>query len=1144
MTNSGSIRKHRDREPGLGRFTVLSSWALLAIVAGWTFLFTAPAFAATDAPASADEFAFFEKRIRPVLVERCYECHSVESGKAKGGLRVDSRDALRRGGETRPAIVPGDVDKSLLIEAIRYANQDMKMPPKGRLSESVVADFETWVRMNAPDPRDEAPALAAAGPSAPSRVTTNHWAFEPPHAVTPPQVKRAKWVRSPIDAFVLAKLEAAKLSPAPAAEKATLLRRVTFDLIGLPPTPEEVDAFVADKSPDAFAKVVERLLASPHYGERWGRHWLDVARYADSNGQDENKAMSHAWRYRDYVIDAFNRDKPYDQFIREQLAGDLLPPAESERETFDQWTATGFLVLGPKMLAEQDKPKLVMDVVDEQIDVVSRAFLGLTVSCSRCHDHKFDPVPARDYYALAGIFKSTKTMADLAFVSKWNERPVATKEETARFDAYVTRTNEVERAIAKTKRDADAAVAGIWRSRAGDYLQSAAECLPKSAGSIDTNAVDSVVRKRGLHRGTLDRWLAHLSQCRTNGGSPLAKYLSTAGDTNAFASVVQQLAEMQSTLTPTAMRFGLGKIGSGLRCDGANYVEAAHAAELEPASLTVEAWVRLEEQSKDGDARRWVVNKNANEWAEGHYALMLDGRWAGAYLNIGGGPENVFAVWSDAGALPLREWRHVAFTYDGADLRLFVNGEAAGVTHIGRKRVPGVGALHIGRRQDGYNYFTGGVDEVRLYRRALSAEEIRRRQSDPGSEVADGLVRRWSFEPTIDAERTALAQEQQRELLFGAEGLLVPPKESRPFYPADSLARLDTFKDERAVLRTNAPPAPAIALAVEEAAAVDLPIHIRGSHLNLAKDSVPRGFVQVLNRITPPAIPQKQSGRRQLAEWLTQPEHPLTARVMVNRIWQAHFGEGLVRTPDNFGLRGEAPSHPELLDWLAREFVRGGWSVKQLHRLILLSSTYQMSVAFNARAANVDPENRLLWRMNRRRLEAESLRDALLAVSGQLDRTMGGSLVNWQNADYTPGDSVSATARRRAVYLPVVRDRVYDLFTIFDFANPSVGVSKRTPTVVSHQALFFLNSPLVKEQSRHLANSLLAVTDTDDTARVHDAYRRVLGRSAQKAEVNRALHYLAQARSKLPASAVDASTQAWASLCQAMLASNEFLYLD
>jgi hypothetical protein len=964
--------------------------------------------------------------------------------------------------------------------------------------------------------------------------SASHWAFEPPRAVTPPQVKHRRWIQSPIDAFILARLEAAGLTPARSADKSTLLRRVTFDLIGLPPTPNEIDAFLSDTSTEAFARIVDRLLASPHYGERWGRHWLDVARYADSNGQDENKAMSQAWRYRDHVIAAFNRDQPFDQFIREQLAGDLLP-SSNERETFAHWTATGFLVLGPKMLAEQDKPKLLMDVVDEQIDVVSRAFLGLTISCSRCHDHKFDPIPTRDYYALAGIFKSTKTMGDLAFVSKWNERTIATQEERVRFEDYVKRTNELERARAETIREADAAVRNLWRARALDYWTAANECRSRPDGALDTNLVDSVAHRMDLHRGTLERWVQRLAGRQTN-QPPL--------DTHAMLALLGDSPALSTSPSATKIRFGRGRIGSGLRCSGSNFVEIPDHPELEPANLTVEAWVLTERPPKDGDRRRWIVNKNINEWSDGHYALMVDGPRAGAYLNIGGGRENEFVLWSDEAAVPVGQWRHIAFTYDGADLRLFVNGQASGLTNVGRARVPGHTSLQIARRQDGYNFFSGGIDEVRIYRRALSGMEIRQRAEEPDKDLREGLVRHWSFEPTTEAERAEQVQEELRELLLGADGLLVPPKDSRPFYLPDFRERLEAIDADWATLRSNAPPPLPVVLAAEESKPVDLPVYLRGSHLNPGPEKVPRGFVQILNRAPAPHIPTSQSGRLQLADWLTDPQHPLTARVTVNRIWQAHFGEGLVRTPDNFGLRGEAPTHPELLDWLARDLIRSGWSIKQLHRTMVLSSTYQMSSAFDPQAANLDPDNRLLWRMNRRRLEAEPLRDALLAVSGRLDLGMGGSLVTWANAEYVPGDATSASSLRRAVYLPVVRDRVYDVFTIFDFANPSVGVCKRTPTVVTHQALFFLNSPLVKEQSKYFAQLVLAHPDRTDAERVNVAYRRALGRPAGRAEVQQALAYVERAQLTLSGNSVERTLSAWASLCQALLASNEFLYVD
>ncbi len=1004
----------------------------------------------------------------------------------------------------------------------------------------------------------ESPLFAAPASSSP------HWSFQPPADVAPPTPRRSRWVQSPIDAFILAKLEAARLSPAPPADKPTLLRRVTFDLIGLPPTPAELEAFLADDSPDAFAKVVDRLLASPHYGERWGRHWLDVARYADSNGQDENKAMAHAWRYRDYVIQAFNQDKPFDLFIREQLAGDLLPPTEDEKTTFGRHIATGFLVLGPKMLAEQDKPKLVMDIVDEQIDVVSRAFLGLTVSCSRCHDHKTDPIATRDYYALAGIFKSTKTMGDLAFVSKWNERPVATREERALYEAHVKRTNEVARQLTAAVREAEEAVRARWQAQAGDYLTAA---LLATDGELAASTGRVVQADSPLHRPTLDRWFTHLTQTRTNpAASPLAPFLPTANDATQRSESVRRLtnaiARISSTgsdLSPTAPRFRPGRIGPGMRCTGNNFVAQPHTPELEPAQLTIEAWVLPENPAKDGETRRWLVNKNENEWVEGHYALMLDGLRPGAYLNIGGGPTNTFAVWSDGAPIPEREWSHLAFSYDGHDLRLFVNGQPAGKTSVNRPRMPGKSPVHLGRRQDGYNHFTGGLDEAAIYRRALTTSEIAERFRHPEGTSPDDLIQRWTFDPATDLEREQWASVGLQDLLFGPDGLLAPPQDKRPHFPSALAERITRLEGEQSSLRTNAPPEPAVALAVEDGTPGDVPVHIRGSHLSLGQESIPRGFLPVLSRtqadstrISSPSspIPTNHSGRLELADWLTQPEHPLTARVTVNRIWQAHFGEGLVRSPDNFGVTGERPSHPELLDWLARQFIQSGWSVKRLHRLLLLSSTYQMSTAFDARAAKVDPENRLLWRTNRRRLEAEPLRDALLAIAGQLDRTMGGSLVAWRNADYTPDDTVSAASKRRAVYLPVVRDRVYDVFTIFDFANPSVGVGKRTPTVVSHQALFFLNSPFVKEQSRHLAEALLALPASTENARVVSAYQQVLSRHPTRTELERANDFF-QSTWPRPKDGTKESTNPdrrtldlWAAFCQALFASNEFLYVN
>lgn len=962
---------------------------------------------------------------------------------------------------------------------------------------------------------------------APPADAGSHWAFQPVRMPSVPDAGRqSDRVRSPVDCFILSRQDAAGLRLAPAADRRVLARRASYDLTGLPPAPAEVDAFVADPRPDAFERLVERLMESPHYGERWGRWWLDLARYADTNGQDENKVMANAWRYRDWVVRAFNSGMPFDRFVTEQLAGDLLPTnGVPESVIFDRWTATGFLVLGPKMLAEQDKPKLVMDLVDEQIDTVGRAMLGLTVSCSRCHDHKFDPVPMRDYYALAGIFKSTRAMQNLDFVSKFNERPVATKEHLAAIEAHHAALKAKTAAIEGRIREAGN-VRVAERIRTFAEVHRAATVPGAPTNGLEAGAIAAV------------RKFLETSPASLGAGELLAGWVAKP------AELAGRLREIE-TFT-TSLRVGPGRTGAGYVCDGQGFLEMPHRADLEPAKFTLETWVRVEEFPKDGDKRRWLVAKNANEWVDGHVALILDDRVPGAYLNVSGGRGGEILVRAPDRAIKAGEWHHFAMTFDEASLRLYVDGQAAGEQAVGRARVHGTGPLVIGKRPDGYSFFKGQLDEVRLSNRALSAAELAERVKAPDAAPVDGLVARWDFDVLKPEERAAASRWLLRDFLYGPGGFLTVPKDAREGFPAAVREEIAAMEKERDALKESGPePAPQV-LAVAEDKPVELPLHIRGSHLNLAKEPIPRGFIRVASHGASNPIPPDRSGRLELAQWLTSPDHPLTARVTVNRIWQAHFGEGLVRTPDNFGLRGEKPTHPELLDWLAGELIRSGWDLRHLHRLILHSAVWQARSSTveddGLRQGATDPDNRLLAFFPRQRLEAEMVRDAVLAVAGRLDRTTGGTLVKWKNDDYTPGDEVSGKSLRRSIYLPIVRDRVFDVFTIFDCANPSVGTSKRTPTVVSHQALFFLNSPMVKESARAMAKAVLADgTFANEQQRAVEIYRRILQRPATSAEIDRAQRFVTTAGG---VAAGGSQELAWTALCQAVLASNEFLYRD
>lgn len=763
--------------------------------------------------------SFFESRIRPVLHEHCYSCHSTAAKSIRGGLLLDSREGIRRGGDTGPSVVPGNTAESLIVEAMRH--ETFEMPPKEKLPAAVIEDFQTWIEDGAFDPRtaDVETATARVDPIA----SRDHWAFQPIDGSKSPTNDDA-WIRNPIDAFVFSKLTEQGWRPAVSADKYTLLRRVTFDLIGLPPTEPEIAAFLSDDAPGDFERVVDRLLASPHYGQRWGRHWLDLVRYADTNGADENHTMPNAWRYRDWVIRNLNRDLPLDQFIVQQLAGDLLPPSDDEHLTAERLTATGMLVLGPKMLAEQDKEKMRIDIIDEQIDTVSKTFFGMTVACARCHDHKFDPISADDYYALAGIFASTRTMLNEEFVSKWMERDLPSTE--------------------------------------------------------------------------IDR------------------------------------------------------------------LRVQHQIKIDQAQAELDALIAAANDSLLADSK----NGNLPEKPEQNYS---------------------------------------------------------------------------------------------------------------------------------EATKKDVAQKRK------------------------SLERL-----------TKTMPAYVSVMAVSDSTPKDLAVHIRGNHLNQAKISTPRGAPRRLTDVVPissiSSIGDQQSGRLQLARWLTSPDHPLTARVMANRIWMWHFGQPLMRSPSNFGLQSSIPIHHELLDWLARRLIDDGWSLKRLHRLIVTSNTYRMASGA-ATYAQDDPDNQLLWRQNRRRLEVEPLCDSIRCAGDSLDRSFRGPPTNIRSP-------------RRAVYVSINRAALLDLLSTFDYVETANHIEQRPVTTVPNQALFLMNNDLVHGQATALAKQILAMT-ADDTKRVRWLWMKLLGRPATDRETALSLRFLTEVRAASHSSDEPAEN-AWASLCRTLIAGSQFSYVD
>ncbi|MFN3653618.1 MAG: DUF1553 domain-containing protein [Armatimonadota bacterium] len=1077
---------------------------------------------------------FFEKKVRPLLSTQCAGCHT--GAKAKGKLEFNTRAALLKGGNLGPAVVPGDPDKSLLIQVIRFTG-DLKMPPQGKLKPHEIADLEEWVRIGAPWP-GQTPAAGSA------KERESHWSFQPMKDPAVPKVKNAAWVHSPIDAFILAKLEAKGLAPAPKADKRTLIRRVTFDLTGLPPTPAEIDAFLADTSPQALAKVVDRLLASPAYGERWGRHWLDVARYADSNGLDENTAFGNAWRYRDYVVRSFNADKPYNQFVKEQLAGDLLP-ASNDQQTVDQLTATGFLVLGPKVLAEPDKGKMVMDIVDEQIDTVGKAFMGLTLGCARCHDHKFDPLPTKDYYALAGIFKSTRTMETLNTVARALERPIPDAEAEAQRKEHQQKVAARREELRKATLQADAEVSRRVVDALPRYLLAGLQAKLETGGAV----TDAELARPGAVVLEAEKFTRGDVQVSTSGYGEGIGIIESAGRSEAFTEYEVQIA--QAGRYSLAVRYASGEARPvQLSIDGKAVADRALNGATGGFNPPNQRWERIA----------------AVELAAGKHLLRMDQRSASLpHLD----KLALLPEVADAAPVPGARPR----TLSPAELAKSHSLDAALLRRS-------AAYLDAARQQPGASIWEPWNQLAALPEDRFAAEAERL----VNEWKASGKLMTWSpalagafssapkslaetaeryrelFRQANDAWIRLLAEkpdakklehpglEPFRAALYEEQGAFGLAKAER-LYAGASAETVKKLKAEVEELQKQAPPMPVV-LAVEEAKEIaNCQVHLRGNHLTLG-DEVPRRFPVILAGEKQEPVPAGRSGRLELAEWLTEPDHPLTARVMVNRIWQHHFGEGIVRTPDNFGLLGEKPTHPELLDWLAKRFVEKGWSVKAMHRLMILSNAYQMSTAHHAKAALADPENRLFWRFNRRRLEVEAIRDSMLALSGRLERTMGGTLLRTKNFDYVTndqsGNGAQYDAPRRSLYLPVIRNAVFDVFQIFDFVEPSFLNGKRVSTTVAPQALFLLNGQFVLDQSKALAERMLKLPG-DDGARVRTLYLEAFGRPAAAEEVTAAQQYLKAYADRLADEEKDPEARrqrAWQSLCQVVFAASEFIYVN
>ena len=1179
--------------------------------------------AAEPMAAKPDEVEFFEKKIRPVLVKHCYECHSAKSKSVKGDLLLDTRAGVRRGGDSGASVVPGKLDDSLLLDAIRY--DGLEMPPKGKLPTAVIADFERWIKAGAVDPRE--------GDAAPKKSSIDleqglkFWAFQPPVMPKTPQVRQTDWPQSDIDRFVLKKLEQAKMKPSATAGRTSLIRRATFGLIGLPPTPEDVEAFLADTSPKAFEKVVDRLLASPNYGERWGRHWLDVARYAEDQAHTfKARKYPQGFRYRDWVVNALNSDMPYDQFLRSQIAGDLLPGPNRH----DRVAALGLFALGPVYYQDNgEKAKALADEWDDRLDTLARGVLGLTVACARCHDHKFDPISMEDYYGLAGIFAA----------SNYQERPVVSAEIVAKKRQADAKAKEqqlaIDRFLAGESRKLRPALAidipkymlVAWK------VHNNRKTKPK-----DKKLTARVAKQEKLSKFLLDRWVKHLfskpkpkkrpwlddwyalivsqdakkdlskdeksiadvkqtaSRFHEQIQSLLPKredLFSQFGEDVAFVKAVDR-APVVSGITPLGNLFD-DSAGTSLASAVASdrFKTAASNNSLGVDRVTfgwgttteIASGIRFNCTQLGSDSAKYgqITNDGWNSIGgirtTGKSVSASSGRME---QGIGMHANALITFDLDeirkAGLLPVDQ--KFTFRVDRAGLNDDVAGSGTPSVHLAaivsapHKKTDVYDAIIAGyinglsvkvSENDRVYYFSGRIPKPlkadghfvtfdvpipphAKYLTLISAGAAK--DGDENTISSDHAVfsgARLEQDPLPTSTKTPAANvaakttnEDDRpnaillsELLHDKGLLAIPAAEAAAHLTGESQKALATLNQE---LNTRKKTAAAIAVPIAhsltEGQGRDLKIYKQGDPTKQG-DAAPRSLLAILTGGKRIPFDTKGSGRLELAEAVASRDNPLTARVMVNRVWQRHFGFGLVRTPSNFGELGERPTHPQLLDYLAMQFIGSDWSLKALHKQIMLTAAYQQSSDFDKDNFQIDAENRLLWRMNRQRLEVEPWRDAMLAVSGQLDRTLGGPSSNL----------ASANNRRRTLYGFISRHKLDELLRLFDFPDPNITSDIRSVTTVPLQQLFVLNSEFTIARAKALAARLASETSADDNdaVRIGHAYQLLYSRKATVGELEVGLKFL---RATSEDKQEGDNLSPWEQYTLALLGANEFTYID